>query len=335
MKEKIDYFLKKLNTLPRCKIDEYYRWADYIELKCLTNKDGFYSQNDFTDDIVQPYEDLGEGDLEDLQNTKKLTKPEKKDKWDQIAKDSFRVIESRVNLFDEYYPYSLTENNLAINFKKDISINEKLYLFLLLCSNLRYTIKFKKELTGCFEKACKEVVEKILPNNSEVHLFGSSNTENQSTRWKSAKLWDKLIWLSEFLGEEVRVEEKEISKYDTGDRGIDIVGKTFLGDKLSSFPIYFAQCACSPKEWPVKQASIKGDKWDRLISLATYPNYLMFIPQSFRDSTGDWHDRTNIHKTIMFDRYRILKNFINKTRFNKFSSYKIIEEIISNKASIF
>ncbi|NQZ77388.1 MAG: hypothetical protein HRT61_15000 [Ekhidna sp.] len=333
MKEKLEYFVKKLGKLPDCRNDDFYRLADYIELKCLVNKDGEYSIAEFVDDASQRTEDLGEGDFEDNKETKKLSKSQKNDKWETIAKDTFRVIESRVKVYDENYPFELTENRRGIVLKKSLESCE-LYLFLLLCSDLRYTLKFKKELTSSFELACLEVWRRLFPN-SEVRLFGSSNTEEEDSEWKSDKLWDKLSWMETFLAEKLRIEKDEISKYDKGDRGLDLVGKVTLEDNLSNFPILFGQCACSPKDWVKKQHSMKFDAWDGLISLSTYPNCFMFIPQSFRNAKGEWHDRTQIHKTVLVDRHRIISNFENTEVFNNLSSKPVLDAIVQTKESVF
>ncbi len=333
MEEKVNFFLQKLRTLPECRNDEFYRLADYIELKCLANIDGSYSHKEFLDDSCQRADDLGEGDFENNQEIKKLPKAQKNDKWESIAADSFRVIESRINLFGDLYPFTLTPNKKAINLKENID-KEQVYIFLLLCSDLKYTLKFKKELTSSFELVSLEVMTKIFPNG-EIHLFGSSNTEDEDTEWKSNKLWDKLEWMEVFLNEKLKISKDQISKHDMGDRGIDIIGKIPIGDKLSHIPLLFAQCACSPKDWIVKQDSMKFDSWYELITMSTDPNYLMFIPQSYRDSKGEWHDRTKIKRTNVFDRYRILKNTENHEAFKKFTAYPILETMLIKKESTF
>lgn len=334
MEEKVNFFLQKLKELPECRNDDFYRLADYIELKCLVNPDGSYSQKEFIDDAIQRAEDLGEGDFEANKDIKKLPNAKKKDKWEKIANDSFRVIESRINLFKEDYPFALTENKKSIQLKEDYK-SKFLYILLLLCSDLKYTLKFKKELTSSFELASADVIGKLLPN-AETRIFGSSNTEEEEDKeWKSDKLWDKLKWLESFLVEKLKITEQDLSQYDKGDRGIDIVSKIPSGDNLTHLQIFFAQCACSPKDWVVKQDSMKFDSWYELINLSTTPNYLMFIPQSFRDSTGDWHDRTRIKRTILFDRYRIIKNFTKPDKSKDYTSYPIVEKIMEIKESVY
>jgi hypothetical protein len=333
MREKLNFFLQKLRTLPECRNDEYYRFADYIELKCLASLDGSYSHKEFIDDARQRTDDLGEGDFEGNQNEKNLEKAEKNDKWESRADDSFRIIESRIIQFGDLYPFYLTDNKKALKLKETLN-DEKMYIFLLLCSDLKYTIKFKKELTSSFESISLGSMKKLFPNG-DIHLFGSSNTEDGEVEWASAKLWDKLVWLGGFLNEKLNITEEELLPYDKGDRGIDIVGKIPVGDGLTNMPILFAQCACSPKDWVTKQHTISYSAWKQLITLSTDPNYLMFIPQSYRDSKGDWHDKTKIHSTVLFDRQRILSNFRDNDSFKKYTAFPVVENILTLKESTF
>jgi len=333
MEEKIKNFLNNLRKLPRCTNDEHYRFADYMELKCLVNVDGEYSQSEFIDDAKQRAEDLGEGDFEENKKIKKLPNSEKNDKWNLIATDTFRVISNRIFQFGKDYPFKLSQNGKVIvlneNYEENLS-----YIFLLLCSDLRYTLKFKRELTSSFEALSKEVMKEVLPN-AEVHLFGSSNTEDGSTEWTSQKLWHKLQWLEGFLKEKLNVYEKQFSVHDKGDRGLDIVGKIPFNDDLTNFTIIFAQCACSPHDWSQKQSDMSASAWRELISLRTQPNYFMFIPQSFRSSTGNWHDRTKFRETVILDRYRILGNWKNRDLLKSWTVFPVLKEILESRETVF
>ena len=90
-----------------------------------------------------------------------------------------------------------------------MSLKKQSHLFLLFCANLKYTIKFKKkQLTSSFESASVEVLKSIFPYNTEMKVFGSSNTEDKSDEWKSNKLWDKLQWLANFMNVNLLVKKR-------------------------------------------------------------------------------------------------------------------------------
>lgn len=336
LKIKLNDYLNKLKVLPKCNKEDLYKWADYVELKCLANKDNFYSSNDFIDDARPRTEDLGEGDFEDTEKDKieGTSRAQKNDKWETLAKETFKIIAFRQSVFGVYYPFTISANNLSIELEDTLTTKNKIYLFLLFSSSLQYTIKFKKEFTSSFEIFSKQVLEKYLPNNALIKVFGSSNTDDDDDIVTDSKFWDKLKFLEEFLNEKLIIEEEDISKYNKGDGGLDIVAKVSMGDSNSHFPIIFGQCACSPNEWIVKQSTIKADIWRQKITLKTIPQYYIFIPQSYRDMSGHWFDKTKIHETIIIDRQRLVMGYKNEKKFEEYSSYSIIEELINIKEEV-
>jgi hypothetical protein len=328
-------FKSRLEKFPDCNNDEYYRMADYIEMKAIANPDGFYAKADFTNEKPKRATDLGEGDIEENRETQKLPNAKKNDKWERFADDIFRNIESRIKEYGEFYPFTLTENNKGIQFNGVNTNEQHYYVLLLYCANLSYT-GFTNILTSSFERICEKVLKKFLPQNADVRLFGSSNVEEgDSDEWKTTKLWDKLVWLASFLHAKIVAEEGEISVYNKGDRGLDIVGRVTFDDNLSHFPVFFGQCACSPEQWKPKQMSISKEVWDSLLSLNNYPTRMMFIPQSFRNSVGQWQDRHSIMQSVLVDRHRILKYIKDDDFFKELSSYEVVNSLLTCKESSF
>lgn len=338
LQEKLDTYLLNLKDAPNCNAEDLYRWADYVELKCLANADGFFSSADFIDVVRPNSEDLGQGDHEEIENERrrKISKAEKNDKWEIRSKEIFNVIEVRSEIFSEYYPFIISENEAAITLKEDLNLNNKKYLFLLLSSNLQFTSDFKKELTGSFEYMSRDVLINFLPPHAKVMLFGSSNTEEKDDSVvNEIKFWDKLLFLEDFVKAKIQIKEEDLNVYNKGDGGLDIVAIIPTGDEETHFPVIFAQCACSPEDWITKQADIKRDKWDQWILLKTFPLYYMFIPQNYRNSQGNWFRASTIQYTTLVDRQRILKNFNNDENFMKYSSFNIVENIINTKEGAF
>lgn len=324
-------FSNNLQKLPACNNSDYYRWADYFELKAIANSDGFYSKSDFTNEEPKRADDLGEGDFEENKEIKELPNSKKNDRWEQIADDIFRNIETRVKMFGNFYPFEISKTGVGLQYNGATSIQHEYYIFLLYCSNLAYT-GHTPQLTSSFEKVCEAVLSKILSPNADVMLFGSSNIDNE---WKTTKLWDKLTWLSEFLKADLLAKEDDIGKYDKGDRGLDLVARVAFDDGISQFPTYFGQCACSPDQWQSKQLSIHPAAWASLLNLNNLPAQMIFIPQSFRNSQGNWHDKHDISQSILIDRYRILKHMIDEDTFKKLSAYPIMNKLLTFKESSF
>jgi len=335
--KKIKSYLEKLQKSPNCSREDLYRYADYLELKCLANKDSIYSTSDFVDDIRPRAEDLGEGDFEEIEDEKKnnISKAEKNDKWETLAKEVFNIISLRTQTFKDFYPYEMTANSLAINLKPEIDLKNQVYFFLLFSSNLQFTGDFTNTFTSSFEFISREVLKSFLPKNAIVKLFASSNTEIKKD-WvvNESKFWDKLKYLEDFLKSKIIIEESEINRYNKGDGGLDLVGKIPIDDQ-SHFPVIFGQCACSPDDWIKKQSEIKFDIWRQKINLHTIPQYYIFIPQNYRDSQGNWFRQSNIHDTILIDRQRILNNFKKVNKFQKYASFEIVKNIIETKENTF
>jgi len=335
MTEKTNSYIRALSKSPNCNKDEYYRWADFIELKCLANKDLSYSKAEFIDHVRPRVEDLGEGD-DEIADDKHLSKAQKNDKWERRADDIYRLIKSRIAQYDTFYPFEIDSKGQELTRKLNLSTQNEYYLFLLFSSNLAYTSSFKTELTGTFENMSLEVLKAIHPEEHfEFSIFGSSNTENNFVPWNSTKIFDKLKWLSAYLSLDLTVNEENFNPYNKGDGGLDIVGKLNSKDGLKYFSIFFAQCACSPEDWVEKQSSTSRDTWDSYLNFHADPSRFMFIPQSFRGSNGEWHDILKIKKNVLFDRLRILKYFNNEAVFKKYRSYPVLNELIKAKESVF
>lgn len=207
---------------------------------------------------------------------------------------------------------------------------------MLLSANLQYSGGFTTQLTGTFEFVSRYVLKSFLPKRAKVKLFASSNTE-KTEKWVvgASKFWDKLKYLETFLKGNIRITEDQLSKYDKGDGGLDLVAMIPSGDNENHFPIVFAQCACSPTEWITKQHSTSPSEWNPMMVFATLPQRFMFIPQNYRDAQDSWFSSHKIKETILMDRQRIIHNFKKMNKFKGYNSYNIVEQIINKKESVF
>jgi hypothetical protein len=323
--------IKKLGVIPKKAKKDFHYWADYIEILCLINKDGITSQNDFIDRLKK------QRDEEDSEEFDKVEKNSKKnERVSLFAEDCFKLLESRVSTFKNYYPFIISEDNKSIHLKNPIDLQQKIYLFLLMSSSLGYFETFNSELTSSFERLSLGALKNILPPRiSKSFIFGSSNIEKIEDETERNNLfWDKLQGLTTTLKEKVNITKEQLSKNHKGDGGLDLVAWIDLGDNNRHFPMYFCQCACTP-EWNIKQNSIKFDRWNNFMSFSNYPLNIIFIPFAFRSSNGDWHEEYLIEKTILFDRQRLLYNFKGiENEFLEYESSNIIDQIVTQKESV-
>lgn len=323
-------FIKRLSKLPKKAKKDFHYWADYIEILCLVNKDGIISQTDFIDRLKAEVRDIE--DSEEYDKSKRNY--EINERATLFVEDCFRILESRVSAFNLHYPFSLSEGNKSLHLKSACDLKQKIYFFLLFSSNLGYFNMYKNILTSTFELVSLASLKHMLPVHASSFIFGSSNIEKiEDADERLTLFWDKLQDLATVLKENVIINKQQLSKYNKGDGGLDLVAWIDLGDGNKHFPLYFCQCACTP-EWNVKQNSSKFDRWNNFMSFSTYPLNFIFIPYSFRSATGEWHEEQLIEKSILIDRQRLLRNFEPyENEFLAFDSNSILDEILLEKES--
>jgi hypothetical protein len=345
--------INRLNKLPNCNVNEYYRWGDFIELKCLLNKDSLYSIDEFKDLYKDTKRDSKSKDNYYSKNIDDINEPEEdeeiifdnenkssvNDKIERFSIDCYKIIESRVRDFDVSYPFEISNNGREISLKYDIDEKKKMYILLLISSNLWCFKDQQNSLTNSFEILSKEAMKDFLPEHAKLHLFGSGNSEplaNHEEFLQIQKFVDKIKLLAGKLYLTPILKEEDYSKYDKGDKGLDIIGWIPSNDLMPHFPLFFGQCTCSPEDWVQKQNDSKFDRWSNLIKLKTYPLNFMFIPHSFRKADGTWFQEDDIQMSILIDRNRLISHIKSwDTISQNLTSSQIIEDILYAKENIY
>lgn len=287
-----------LNRIPNGPVEkELFRWADYVELLCLSNPDGVISDADVYA-MIRHGNDL-QADTE--QETVANLRANPSDKWESRLNDYYRILSYRKEFFGEAYPFELSGSNTLA---RNDSLTEKqyLYIFLLFASNLSYHSENQKILTDTFELVSLEAVKKIMPMQSEVHLFGTSRTNSRYT----GDVFTRICRLASDLRARVLCEATHFSGNTAGDGGLDIVGWKPFEDPAPGMPVILSQCACSKDMWKSKQSAIHHTKWDNRLLLTTPFAPVMCVPFSFRKADGLWENSDDIEKTLLIDRDRII-----------------------------
>ncbi len=324
-------------------------WADFIELLCLTDVDSRISQADALDYIRGPVEDLNlptplvdnddddeyASEVEDEYENDLPTGAELSDRWSLQALDWFNHIEYRIGAFGNDYPFTLSEDRDVLSLKRRLNLQHRIYLFLLLASNLRCISNnpIKNKVTSIFEVASFHALKSTLPDGSKVHMFG----KHQLNRgYYSGKLWLKLKKLASAIGEKVMCEEEEVDPRDSGDGGLDLVAWTPIGDNAGGYPMFFAQCGCSPDDWVRKQGETSPGIWSNYLSFTAYPSQMTFIPFCFRKANGEWHKKVDIQKTtIVIDRVRLMYLLRGRERYLSKHITEIVDEVLNEKRESF
>jgi hypothetical protein len=271
--------ITSLERLPR--VGLRHTWADYVELLCLFNLDREISK-DVLIDRFREGKDTGEtiddetdddtGTVDDTDTVKdeETTAGEENlpidERLNTKAEDLFRHLKYRESAFGKSYPFAVDMTRRRMVLRRNTNAS-RLYLFLLIASNLRYFTTLTPQITRDFEELSKLALEKLLPANGFVHLFHGAG---KSGRYKG-KLFQKLTVLSSDLFESMTVGADDFDENDVGDGGLDLVAWVPMNDGSPGVLLCFGQCACTDK-WVKKQRETMAVH--EVMTLKAHPVYL-------------------------------------------------------------
>jgi len=316
---------------------EAHLWADYVELRCLTDLDLMIAKSDIQA-YVQKRKDLqkGLGDYasdDDIESERENGMYAEDIKRAARAEDLFKHLEYRAAVFDNFYPFALSRDGDILRRRRRVTSKHKLYVFFLLCSNSRHIInrQHRNMFTDTFEIASMVALKRYLPKGAEVHLFGT-NSFNKGRY--SGQLLKKCKCLATDLGERFVGKASEFPPNDYGDNGLDVVGWMPFGDNTKGFLLVFGQCACSGEEWPKKQHSSSASHWRNAVTFTAPPCNMAFIPFFYRRNAGEWHMERKIDETVLIDRLRLVKLLRSSYKTLKELPYGLINKAISQRNSL-
>lgn len=288
-----------------------YLYSDFVELMILfSNEDG-----------------VTKGDIQDrFFGTKEYVKTEKRDEDESFIDGILRTIEERIFLYKSKYPFNY-ENNKILKLKSNLNWRNRMYLNLLISSNLNIYSHFQSILTTEFETFSANALKNFLPKNAIIREFGENST------YKGYAI-DKIKKLSSDL--KIDYNQKSFDAIDPKnlkERGLDIIGWIPFNDNCKNKIIFICQCACG-KNFESKFHETQRFK-NYFNFYRTFPQNTMFIPYSMLNI----HDNEFLHTDIfiehflIFERKRIL--FLNdKSEFIKSESDKIVKAFINFKEEI-
>ena len=296
-----DYTKDKLNL-----------FVDFVEVKALfSNQDG-----------------ISRGDIQDqFFGTKDYYSPEQRDKDENWLLKIFLIIEERVDLFGENYPFDFTDDEV-LKLKDNQGWKHRLYLGLLISSKLNLFNAFQTELTQEFETICFHALKNFLPLNSVIKEFGknSAYTGNAKTKIKSLAL---------DLGLKIDEDELDgIAERNNQERGLDLIGWVPFGDKCMNQLVYLAQCACG-KDTESKYHDTRRFE-NYLIFYKNNPQHILFLPYSLINPQKNkfYHSDLIERDFLIFERKRILHSFDQEDIFVALQTYKIIDALIKAETDI-
>ncbi len=319
-------------------------WADYIEMLCIANVDGEISKSDLVDRLSERERDLHEGtssdfeeiiDLENESDSQPTQRCRIDEKWTDRVDSWFQVLQFRHATYKENYPFKLESDEIVFSFNNQNG-HQKHYLYFLFCSNLYLFDRVTSNiLSSSFEVICLQVLKNMLPQSAVVKLFGSNQLNEDPKYGKQVNCLNKIKNLADDLNERIGkdVNEEGYPATNFGDDGLDLVAWIPSGDNQPSKIIYFGQCACT-SDWISKQSSSSYEAWSNKISLTNYPTNMVFIPFCYRNYNGEWFKLSDIRKSFLLDRLRLI-NYLDSTNDLEQEINALLDSVISCKEPIF
>ncbi|SHE83399.1 hypothetical protein SAMN05444278_106110 [Psychroflexus salarius] len=281
-------------------------YTDFLELMSLfSNSDGV-TRGDFQDRLF---------------GTDDYDKAEIRDKDEIFVNNIFEKAIQRSVLYSDNYPFYIEKNQSEIlRLKNGLNDSRKLYLLLLVCSNLNIFNSFQNLLTSEFEKLSAITLKDFLPKNAVVKEFG----ENSDYRGNTIT---KITNLANDAGLKLNDEEiEDISPYNSKEKGCDIFSWINFDDSNKNKLVFITQCTCQ---------KIFESKLSEVNRFAEYFNFykkepiqLFFIPFSYVNREKKFENTNKFIKDYLyFERFRIITT-CKSLNFSEFQASKIIDELI-------
>lgn len=264
--------------------DETNLYADFVELLAVFSKGDGVAHGDVLDRF------FGEPD----ENNSSETNDENESFVDEI----FSVIEERKFLYANLYPFD-SGSEQTIRLKVDLTMPQKLYLFLLISSSLDFFKAFNSEITTDFEKVSFEAIKSFLPN-AIVKSFGKHSEYRGTAKEKIKKLADDIGLPTDDY------EIGNIGERNNQERGLDIVSWLPFEDKCQNIVVFLCQCACG-KQFESKQHDIRRyEHYYRFYR--TKPQRTLFVPYSLINPKENkfYHSDYVEDDYLLFERLRIV-----------------------------
>lgn len=295
-------------------------YADFVELNAL-----FLKEQVTLSDISDLLNDVKDANIiEPDDSLPQMSKPERNDIIEQRIRDIFYVCVERAGIYSaSEYPFELT--NKTIILKTSLTERHKLYLMLLLSSNLNYFKSFNDVLTKEFELLSFHSLRSYLSPKAIVKSFGKNTDYTGNTI-------NKIKTLAKELG--IRVNSDNvgcISKKNVQERGCDLISWLPFDDRIPNMIVLLCQCACG-KEWEGKQAETK--MFSNYFYFPLTPIHSMFVPYALSNSDGSFYQNDRITNNLFFDRKRIIEQFDEIDFIHTLESLQLVNEFIRTRIEV-
>jgi len=242
------------------------------------------------------------------------------------VKEIFKLIQLRLNTFKDNYPFDFNENLNYLSVKKELSNKHRLYIQLLLSANLPFFSELQPLLTTDFENISYYSLKGYFAKNDSVKRFG------KKTEYSGTNAIEKI----KKLASDIRIgfsedDLEQVNKYNSNEKGLDIVAWFPFDDNWGNLIVVLGQCACQNVDWHKKrQDAIPYEHFFKFKGIK--PIHALFIPHSLTKEKL-FFNSINIYDTLLFERKRLIDNF-NYENYQNLDSNNVIENIIKFQEDI-
>lgn len=306
---------------PNISKHKYHLYSDYIEMLAL-----FTNSCVTKSDILDRLFDEGIELHEDEDNSSDLysDKSEKDDKNENWITEIFDLIGYRVSLFAIDYPFET--NRGGIELKNNLSDKNKIYLSLLISSNLNHFKILQPELTTEFETISHQSLKNYMPANAKVKATGKNTEYSGYAKEKIKKI------ASEINIDTNDNELSDISDRNVQEEGLDLIAWIPFEDKIPNLITILAQCACG-KDWIKKQH--ETGRYENFFNFyKQQPIHAMYIPYAISNNQSFYQSKDINKGRMIFDRKRILEYLSNTDFFSTLKSNTIVDKCIEYEEDI-
>jgi len=302
----------------------YHLYADYVELVCLVT-DGYVSQSDIIDRLIDEGAHFSPADRtpDGAFGLRETEITDAQESWIAII---FDLLMDRVSGFGCSYPFIVDATGINL-IEGDKTNDQLLYIYLLVSSSLKNFKKVQAVLTSEFEILSEEVLKSFLPIKSIVKKFGSDSDYIGNAREKIKALATELNLDTD------EYELNQISRHNSKEEGLDIIGWIPFEDKNPNSLIFLGQCGCG-KDWFSKQ--IETSRYENFYRFYKQPPiHSLFIPFAISNKDCKFYQSKDIvHPTLVFERRRILEYSKHVVFDDSFLSSKVVEKCLEYREDI-
>lgn len=242
------------------------------------------------------------------------------------VQEIFGLLYLRWTTYKGKYPFDYDESERFICIKTSLNNAHKLYIQLLLSANLPFFSELQTTLTTDFENVSYYSLKGYLCKTDNIKKFG------KKSEYSGTNAIDKIKKLASDIKIEFSEDDLEqVNKYNSNEKGLDIVAWFPFDDYWGNLLVVLGQCACTNRNWYKKRQD--AIPYEHLFKFkGIKPIHALFIPHSLTKEKL-FFNSIHINDTLLFERKRLIDCF-DDSNYLSLDSNTVIEKVIAFQEDI-